>query len=183
MTIDYAILGILSCRSVTGYDLKKIIQQLPFLYWSGNNNQIYKSLVELLERGLVTNEVQHQESLPSKKIYTITEPGLTELRKWVLRSPELPEHKNQFLIQLAWADRLTEEELEQLISGYENEIKLQLITLQEMKRRKPFSPDRTLREEKLWELIYDNMISSCESELSWVNKVREEIVNDKGERK
>ncbi|WP_020431692.1 PadR family transcriptional regulator, partial [Paenibacillus riograndensis] len=75
---------------MTGYDLKKLIQESSFLYWSGNNNQIYKALVELLNAGFVTNEVRHQDSSPSKKIYTITSSGLAELRKWVVAPPEPP---------------------------------------------------------------------------------------------
>jgi DNA-binding PadR family transcriptional regulator len=175
MTIDYAILGILSCREMAGYDLKKMIQKLPFMYWSGNNNQIYKSLVELHDKGFVTIEVQYQESLPAKKIYTITEEGLAELKKWVLTTPEPPEFKKMFLIQFAWADRLNEEELNTLLTGYEKELTNQLLMQQELKRRKPYSPDRTVREEKLWNLIYDNLISSYENELNWVQKVRREI--------
>ncbi|MNE74001.1 Transcriptional regulator PadR-like family protein [compost metagenome] len=61
------------------------------MYWSGNNNQSYKALIELLNEGYVTNEVQHQENLPSKKIYTITAAGQQELRRWVLSYPERPE--------------------------------------------------------------------------------------------
>lgn len=30
MTIDYAILGMLSWQPLTGYDIKKIIQESPF---------------------------------------------------------------------------------------------------------------------------------------------------------
>lgn len=67
MSINFAILGILSSKSLTGYELKKIIQESPFMYWSGNNNQIYKALAEMLATGLVTNEVQQQEGSPSKK--------------------------------------------------------------------------------------------------------------------
>ena len=40
MAIRYAILGLLSWRPFTGYDLKKMIGDSVFLYWSGNNNQI-----------------------------------------------------------------------------------------------------------------------------------------------
>jgi len=178
MTIDYAILGILSDRSVTGYDLKKIIQELPFMYWSGNNNQIYKSLVELLHEGLVTNEVHHQESSPSKKIYTITQEGLDELKDWVRTSPEPPELKKSFLIQLAWSDQLSAEELNTLLSGYENEIRMQILMQQEKKRRQPFSPSRSSREVQLWNLIYDNLISSYENELNWVQKVRKETCDN-----
>jgi PadR family transcriptional regulator, regulatory protein AphA len=178
MSINYAILGILSNKPLTGYDLKKIIQESPFMYWSGNNNQIYKSLVELLEEGLVTNEIHHQESSPSKKIYTITKEGLEELKNWVLTSPEPPEFKKMFLVQLAWSNQLSTEELSTLISGYENEIRMQMLLQQEKKRRQIFSPDRNPREVLVWNLIYENIISSYENELNWIQKVRKEVCSN-----
>lgn len=178
MSIKYAILGILSFKSLTGYDLRKIIQDSAFMYWSGNNNQIYKSLVELLNEGFVTNEVLHQESSPSKKIYTITEAGLAELKDWVLSSPELPEFKKTFLIQLAWADQLSTDELNTLVSGYENEIKMQLVLQQEKRRRNSFSPGRTAREAYLWDMIHDNILSSYQNELSWIQKLRSELLSN-----
>jgi PadR family transcriptional regulator AphA len=180
MSINYAILGILSYQPLTGYDLKKIIQDSPFMYWSGNNNQIYKSLVELLEEGLVTNEVQHQESSPSKKIYTITQAGLAELKNWVLSTPEAPEFKKTFLIQLAWADLLSADEFNTFVSGYENQVKIQLLMQKEYLRRRNFSPDRTPRERSLWDLIHENLIAAYETELNWIQKVRREICLDKG---
>ena len=75
VTIDYTILGMLSWRPMTGYDMKRMMQDSPVMYWSGNNNQIYKALVQLLDMGYVTNEVQYQESAPNKKVYSITEVG------------------------------------------------------------------------------------------------------------
>lgn len=175
MSIKLAILGILSCQPSTGYDLKKIIEESSAMYWSGNNNQIYKSLVQLLDEGLVTNEVQHQESSPSKKIYTITDKGMAELKSWVLTSPELPELKKSFLTQLAWADLLSPEELENLLSAYENELNMQIILLQEKKRRGLFAPNRTTRETYLWERIDNNIVSSYRHELNWVREIREEL--------
>jgi PadR family transcriptional regulator AphA len=180
MSINYAILGILSYKSLTGYDLKKIIQDSPFMYWSGNNNQIYKSLLELLDEGFVTSEVHHQDSSPSKKIYTITIEGLAELKDWVLSTPEPPEFKKTFLIQLAWADLLSTDELIALLSEYENQVKMQLLFQKEYLRRGKFSPDRTIRETNLWNLIHDNLISSYENELSWIQKVRRELCSNIG---
>ena len=119
MSIKYAILGLLSWRSSTGYELKKFFEESSTMYWSGNNNQIYKALVQLSEEGFVTNETQHQEGSPSKKIYTITDDGLSELKDWVISFPEAPEFKKSFLVQLAWADQLNSEELNMLLSNYE----------------------------------------------------------------
>ncbi len=106
MTIEYAILGILSLRPMTGYDLKKVMQESQFMHWSGNNNQIYKALLELLEQEYVENEVQHQDGAPSKKLYTITQKGREELAEWSASAPEIPECKKPFLTQLAFADAL-----------------------------------------------------------------------------
>ncbi|MDM5277493.1 DUF4180 domain-containing protein [Paenibacillus taichungensis] len=175
MSIQYALLGLLSWRSATGYELKKIIEESSTMYWSGNNNQIYKSLVQLLDEGLVTNEIQHQESTPSKKIYSITEKGLASLREWVLSEPETPEFKNTFLVQLAWADQLSNEELNELFIQYESRISMQLAFQQEKIRRGIPSPHRNERETFLWDKISENLLSFYQNELKWVQKIRKDL--------
>ena len=76
MNIENAILGLLSWKALSGYDLKKIFEDSVTLYWSGNNNEIYRSLLDLRDRGLVACEVQPQESLPARKVYSITPAGM-----------------------------------------------------------------------------------------------------------
>ncbi|HOO28836.1 MAG TPA: DUF4180 domain-containing protein [Lachnospiraceae bacterium] len=181
MTINHAILGLLSWKPATGYELKKIFEESSFLYWSGNNNQIYRSLLQLLEEGLVTGELQYQEASPSKKVYTITDEGKEELKKWMLSAPEAPEFKKPFLIQLAWADLLSEEELKTLFLKYENEIRLCLLMEQEKKRRGLNALDITGRERVLWEKIADNLISSLKGELDWIQDTKDALFENKGE--
>ena len=175
MSIKCAMLGLLSWKPLTGYDLKKIIEDSSVMYWSGNNNQIYKALVELHEEGLVTTEQVHQENAPSKKIYTITEAGLMKLREWVLSTPEVSELKNIFLVQLAWADQLSDGELNDLLDRYENEVKMQLVMQQEKNRRRNDYPDRNPRETMIWDMISENAVSSYQSELNWIQKFRGQL--------
>lgn len=165
-------MGFLSWQSFSGYDLKKMFSDSTALYWSGNNNQIYTTLVQLREEGLVEQEVQYQASLPAKKNYSLTEKGRDELRKWLVSTPELPEFRNSFLIQLAWADQLEEYELETLIKNYEEEVQAQLFIQQEKIRRGQKVPNRTPREAYLWKMISENIISSYKNELIWINKLR-----------
>jgi len=172
MVIKYAILGLLSWQSLTGYDLKKIFTAQTIFYWSGNNNQIYKTLVQLLEEGLATHQVQAQEHLPAKKVYFITEKGRAELRNWVVSAPEYPEIRKTFLIQLAWSDQLAADELDALLATYENEVDIQVRMEKEKVRRGSSLPRRTPREAYIWEMIAENIIMSYENELTWVRKMR-----------
>jgi PadR family transcriptional regulator, regulatory protein AphA len=177
MDIKYAILGYLSWKSFSGYDLKKLIADSNIFYWSGNNNQIYTALVQLHKDGLVTNKVELQDHLPSKKIYSITDSGLAALRDWVLLTPELPRIRNSFLVQLAWSNQLTSAELSELIGKYEYSINMQLIMHRENKRRNTWiNPSRTLREAHIWEMISENLVRSYECELAWVQELRKSII-------
>jgi hypothetical protein len=120
----------------------------------------------------VTQEIQYQEYLPARKIYTITEKGLAALKAWVLSSPELPEFHKAFLIQLSWADLLTGEELDGLLKKYEEEVQVQLHMQQEKAKRMEPSSARTPREAYLWEMTMKNIISVYENELAWVRRVQ-----------
>ena len=64
MSIKLAILGILSWKPSTGYELKKVFEDSSFMYWSGNNNQVYKGLMSLEKESLVTSELIHRDSSP-----------------------------------------------------------------------------------------------------------------------
>ena len=175
MDIQFAILGFLSWQPMTGYDLKKLISESDLFYWSGNNNQIYYSLIRLHKDGLVTQQVQPQESLPAKKIYTITDAGRDELRRWLLARPELPEFFNNFAIQLAWAEPLSEAEIDGLLAQYEEEITVQLQMRQAQIEAAGAGPERSPRERYLWRKIAENRLGLYRHELDWVKQVRREL--------
>ncbi|MCE1253808.1 MAG: PadR family transcriptional regulator [Anaerolineae bacterium] len=176
MSIEYSILGLLSWKPLTGYDLKKIMSDSSLFYWSGNNNQIYRSLLQLYHDGFISQQVQLQESLPAKKIYSITDNGSNELRHWLLTQPSPPEVRHSFLLQLAWADCLTTEEIISLLDRYEKEVEARQIMQLEKNRRGNDTPRRTAREAFLWEKISENVIAQDQNELNWVRQMRRELL-------
>jgi DNA-binding PadR family transcriptional regulator len=175
MDIRYAILAFLDWKDFSGYDLKKIISRSELFYWSGNNNQIYTALTQLHKEGLVSQQVEVQESLPARKIYSITAEGRGEFQRWLASAPDLPEIHHHFLIQLAWADRLSDADLEILLARYEDEIVVQLKMRQEESARGIDRPERTPREKFLWRKIDENLIDKYQSELDWVRDLRAKI--------
>ena len=188
MSIEHAILGLLSWRPMSGYDLKKIFEEASILYWSGNNNEIYRTLVKLHGEGLVTRQVQPQENLPARKVYTITDQGRAGLKSWVQATPEPPQLRHTFLIQLAWADALAPAELVALLAKYEDEMQTQWLMARAQPRpaestlvpgpRTGFldaSQARTPREALLWKRIQEHGLSFYENELKWIRELRKEL--------
>ena len=175
MSIQYAILGFLSWEPLTGYDLKKRFAESDVLYWSGNNNQIYRALVELHRDGLVTQAIHDQPSGPSRKVYTITEKGLAELRAWLMTVPEPPQVRSPFLIQLTWAGQLGAGELEDLLAAYEEEVRVKLLMLREQAQRETGAPERTPRGALLSRAITAHVDDFYQQELDWVRGLRGEV--------
>jgi DNA-binding PadR family transcriptional regulator len=177
MKIDYAILGLLSWKPLTGYDIKKIIQESPYIYWSGNNNQIYKSLIQLEKDGMVSCRVIHQENGPSKKEYDITDLGYETLNHWIkFQEFEMPEYKKTFLVQLSWSANLEKAELDLLLRKYKARVEEIIVMYKEVKRRKINFPDRNEKESYIWNMLYDNMIQTYVAEIDWVDTFRKGII-------
>lgn len=175
MTLDYAILGLLSWQPFNGYDLKKVFEESPVYYWSGNNNQIYRTLLDLFRDGLVSREVIPQPDLPARKVYTITEQGIVLLKQWVQRTPDLPQRKHAFLLQLGWADQLSGAELDELLTQYEEEMQALALIARANTSNSPHHPARTPREALLWQHISDNWCQFYENEVTWVRDLRSQL--------
>jgi PadR family transcriptional regulator AphA len=185
MTIENAILGLLSWRPLSGYDLKKIFEDSPILYWSGNNNEIYRTLVRLHQAGLVTREVQPQENLPARKIYSLTPQGHSVLQRWAAETPELPQLRHSLLIQLAWGDLLEKDELGSLLAVYDEEVAIQLRMSREQANDRSAANHqatflnprhaRSPREALLWRSIQNYWIQYYETELAWIRQLRLEL--------
>jgi DNA-binding PadR family transcriptional regulator len=97
----YALLGILNTGAHSGYDIKKGIERSIGHFWHESYGQIYPILRTLVAEGLAT---AHTEALPGRLariMYTITDQGHTELRRWLTERIEtLPIERNEFLLKL-----------------------------------------------------------------------------------
>ncbi|MFN8381622.1 MAG: PadR family transcriptional regulator [Anaerolineales bacterium] len=122
MSLKHAILGFLSFSPFSGYDLKKAFDNSVQHFWPANQSQIYRTLAELEEGGLVEKEVIEREERLDMKIYNITETGRNELQQW-LATP-LPEHdtREPFLIQIYFGGKLSDKEILNLLNQKLKEI-------------------------------------------------------------
>jgi Predicted transcriptional regulators len=176
MTIRETILGFLSWKPFTGYELKKLFADSLSFYWSGNSNQIYGSLIQLHKDGDVSIELQAQDKYPTRKVYAITQKGREALHAWLKSEPALPETRELFHIQLAWAEPLSPAELDSLFESYELLLANQITMCKETARRGGHKPERSERESLIWKRIEDGRIAAYEAELAWTKSLRGELV-------
>jgi PadR family transcriptional regulator AphA len=111
MSLKHAILGFLSYVPMSGYDLKKAFDESVRHFWPANQSQIYRTLAELDEQGLVEKEIIPREDRLDMKVYRANEAGLAELRRWL--STPLPPHdtREPFLIQIFFGGQLPDADL------------------------------------------------------------------------
>ena len=113
----YAILGLLSHEDLSGYDIKKRIDQSLSMFWDTGFGQIYPTLKVLEQQELVTSRTETGDHRPDRIIYSITETGRRELREW-LKIPAAKENvRYEILLKLFFGKLLS---LNENITNIEN---------------------------------------------------------------
>jgi len=115
MSLKHAILGFLSYKPLSGYDLKKAFDKSVQHFWHANQSQIYRTLAQMTDEGLVEKEVVEREERLDMKIYDITEAGRTELHNWLAAPLSDRETREPFLIQIFFGGKLSDKELLDLL--------------------------------------------------------------------
>jgi PadR family transcriptional regulator, regulatory protein AphA len=98
---SYAILGGLSVQpDLSGYDLRKGIQNSIGYFWAESYGQLYPALKRLADEGLIAPSSSASNGRKRRQTYVITDAGRTALRQWLA----LPFHneppRNEFLLKL-----------------------------------------------------------------------------------
>lgn len=81
-TLQYMILGLLSRKPMTGYDIKQTFDQEKAEFWTAPFSQIYPELNRLLKAELIALIMPQEAS--RKKTYQLTTDGHTLFKEWLL---------------------------------------------------------------------------------------------------
>jgi DNA-binding PadR family transcriptional regulator len=111
MSLKNAILGLLSAKPQTGYDIKTNFDHSIGFVWNSDQTQIYKTLSEMIQENLVSLTVVHQDGKPSKKVYEITDAGMEQLKHWLLKPLKQKNQRNHELLQFFFLGHLSNEEI------------------------------------------------------------------------
>lgn len=121
-TTSYVVLGLVSLRPASGYELAAFADRSVAQMWPIAKSQVYGELARLEERAYVRGTGIAQDKRPNKRVYALTESGVTALDAW-LREPAYTSERwrNCFLVKVFFANRMETGGLEELIRRYRAE--------------------------------------------------------------
>jgi DNA-binding PadR family transcriptional regulator len=174
MPLEHAILGFLDYRPMTGYDLKKYIDQSVAHFWSATQSHIYKALEKLEAQGFAESHVVPQEGRPNRKEYRITKTGRAEMNRWLAAPLPPAPVREAWMIQLFFAHPLSDKQIAHLLSVRRETLgrtRDELLRVQAETRARPTDgPPQIKRIQALWLLTLDYGIHYYESELAWLER-------------
>lgn len=84
-TIDLIVLGMLKKESLSAYDIQKLVEYRNISKWVKiSTPSIYKKVLQLEEKGLISSHTEKEGKMPEKAVYTLTEEGKKEFEKLML---------------------------------------------------------------------------------------------------
>src|ERR1700752_2649646 len=108
MSLRHAMLGFLALAPLSGYDVKKAFDRSVRHFWPADQSQIYRTLAQLADDGLVTREVIPGEDILARKVYHITDAGRQELHRWLTTPLPPADSREPFLIQGFFGSQLSD---------------------------------------------------------------------------
>jgi len=111
VSLEKGILGYLSMKPLSGYDIKRLFDMSAAFFWPADQAQIYRSLKKLTEEGSIELAEYVQGETVNSKVYSITESGKDTFHQWLMDLQEsdfivrLP-----FVMHLFFSGELTPEE-------------------------------------------------------------------------
>lgn len=186
MSLQFAILGLLEYKSMTGYDLKKIFDESINNFWAASLSQIYRELGTLENKSYVVSVVQLQRDRPDKKIYSITETGKAAFKEWLVNFPEKisKETRDEFTLRIFFGSNLSKKDLIKQFQRFKDE---KLKNLEEIKSLNEISEKYTKEmklfndEELCWKFVLRRANLTLEMLIFWANECIENLEKQGGE--
>ena len=119
----FAILGVLTLKPGSGYDIKKFCDQSISMFWNENFGHIYPVLKKLEAENLVIKSKEENGGRPARYIFSITQAGREALAAWLVEPVEQTPARLELLLKLFFAKNISPEpilnELERMLKKHQ----------------------------------------------------------------
>jgi PadR family transcriptional regulator, regulatory protein AphA len=133
-TTSYAILGLLSVRQWSTYELAKQVRRSLRWFWPRTERKIYDEPKRLVADGLATATRQYTGQRP-RTVYGITNQGRDELSRWLDRPPATRSVEFEGMLKLFFADAGSLDQLAATLAAIERDAADRLAELAEVNKQ------------------------------------------------
>jgi DNA-binding PadR family transcriptional regulator len=171
MSLRHAILGLLAIRPMSGYELKRIIDESVGHFWTADQSQIYRTLAGLVDDDLASRRTVVQDDRPNLHLHAATQDGLAELDRWLASPLQAPPMREPFLARLFFADRLPTDEVRELLNARRQEANELLAALEAI----AISQESSGLGHVLRSATQTYGIAHAKAELDWLDEVERQV--------
>ena len=114
----HAILGFLTWGPMSGYEIRKRVEESIGNFWSESFGQIYPELRRLEAEGLIEPAGETDTGGRPRRTYAITDAGRAELGNWFEEPPQPMPVRNEMLLKLFFGGRPAPEAMIGHLTGY-----------------------------------------------------------------
>ena len=86
-TLEFALLGLLDQRPLSGYDLRRIFATTPFTHYSDSPGAVYPALRRLEARGWIAPLASAPTNARGRRALRLTAGGSRSFRAWLVKPP------------------------------------------------------------------------------------------------
>ncbi|MFJ4658908.1 PadR family transcriptional regulator [Nocardia sp. NPDC088792] len=138
MSLRYALLGLLSSKPASGYDLLGRFKESLGNVWPATQSQIYTELTKLADDALIAVT---DEGPRGRKEYTITDAGHESLRTWLETTKPKPRTRNEMLLRVFFLGELSPAAAHEYLAGIEETAAKSLAELNALKESIDWNDD------------------------------------------
>jgi DNA-binding PadR family transcriptional regulator len=120
----FAVLGLLSWKPMSGYDIKKIVDIELSHFWNENYGQIYPSLQQLVDDGHILKSTDTKSGKRTRNTYTLTEAGENLFKDWITQPTEPLRQRNEILLKFFLSGKLPTEMSLQVVQEYREQLQV-----------------------------------------------------------
>jgi DNA-binding PadR family transcriptional regulator len=162
-----ATLGHFGDAEVSGYDVKKFVDNALGYVWAPSKTHLYAVLRRLVEAGFATRRDVTQRSRPNKQLYRIAPSGRDVVRAWLDAPDAEPDpDRSIFMLKFFFGGQADPGSLLVQLRGFRDLYASRLQTYEQIRDSRPMSERRS--EFTFRALLYG--IARAEAAVSWADE-------------
>lgn len=163
---QFAILGSLSIKPMSAYEIKQFIHRSVSLFWTEGEAQLYPTLKNLKIKKWVIYREMPATKAGMKKIYKLTKLGRIALLNWLQSKTDRAVFRNELLLKVFFGPS---QPIENNIAMLESEKKELELTLSVLETIKDGLKEKNICIERLpyIEITLDYGLKALQAEIAW----------------